>query len=86
MNSKHPHQFVITSDRDFQRVLADPITFHARYLIVPPRGGFGDLDAVNRAYPNMYASGRDSRLVTQYHEPGCPAFRLYKLNKSFSPA
>jgi hypothetical protein len=86
MNSKHPHQFVITSDRDFQRVLADPITFHARYLIVPPRGGFGDLDAVNRAYPGLYANGRDSTLVTQYHEPGCPAFRLYKLNKSFSPA
>ena len=83
ITSKHPHQFVITSDRDFQRVLADPPTFKAHYILDPPTGGYGGLDAVNRAYPHLYQSGGDTRLVREFDEPGCPHFRLYKLGPSF---
>jgi hypothetical protein len=79
MVSTNPHQFVITSDRDFQPVLADPPTFRAEYLLVPPNTGYGSLDAVNRTYPDLYASGaRFAHQVWETHEPGCPAFRLYR--------
>jgi hypothetical protein len=84
MTSKHPHQFVITSDRDFQRVLADPPTFKAHYLLVPPPNGYGSLDAVTRAYPHLYNGGTngDFRLVKTFHEPSCPALRLYRVTGS----
>jgi len=83
MTSSHPHQFVITSDRDFQRVLADPLTFKTHYILVPPTRGYGTLDAVNRAYPSLYRNGTGARLVKEFREPGCPHFRLYKLGQSF---
>ena len=80
MNSAHPHQFVITSDRDFQRTLADPATFQAHYLLLPPPTGYGALDAVTRTYPNLYAKGAaGARLVTTFHEPGCPELKLYRV-------
>jgi hypothetical protein len=79
MTSRNPHQFVITSDRDFRAVLGDPPTFRTQYLLVPPKGGYGSLDAVNRAYPDLYGNGaRFAREVWEAHEPGCPAFRLYR--------
>jgi hypothetical protein len=53
MHSQNPQQFVITPDRDFQRVLSDPALFGVRYLLVPSAGGNGILDAVNRAYPRL---------------------------------
>ncbi|MFN8019182.1 MAG: hypothetical protein U0P45_13815 [Acidimicrobiales bacterium] len=80
MTSVHPHQFVITSDRDFQRTLAEPATFGARYLLVPPPGGYGDLDAVARAYPSLYAKGAPgARLVRTFDERGCPKLRMYEV-------
>ena len=80
MNSAHPHQFVITSDRDFQQVLADPATFEAHYLLLPPPDGYGALDAVTRAYPTLYNAGaKGARLERTFHEPGCPALRLYRV-------
>jgi hypothetical protein len=83
MTSRHPHQFVITSDRDFQPILADPSTFRARYLLVPPASAYGSLDAVNRAYPTLYATGAHfARKVWEAHDLGCPAFRLYKVVSS----
>jgi hypothetical protein len=84
ITSDHPHQFVITSDRDFQRALAAPPTFHVHYILVPPTGGYGALDAVNREYPGLYTNGRGSRLVHEFKEPGCPHFRLYRLGPTFA--
>jgi hypothetical protein len=84
MTSDNPHQFVVTSDRDFQRTLLDPVTFHAHYLLVPPGGGANSLDAVARAYPGLYVHGiPGAALVKQFHEPGCPAFRLYHVSLAF---
>ncbi|MBK5305301.1 MAG: hypothetical protein JJD92_01290 [Frankiaceae bacterium] len=81
LTSEHPKQFVITNDRDFQPVLADPVTFKAEYVLVPPRGGLGDLDEINRTYPTLYESG--AGFADLEHEfkaaGGCPAYRLYKL-------
>jgi hypothetical protein len=81
--SRRPQQFVIPNDEDFQRSLADPATFHVQYLMVPPGGGYGSLDAVNRQYPSLYGAGAGiAKLVTEFDLPGCPQFRLYKMNST----
>jgi hypothetical protein len=55
--SHDPQQFVITPDRDFKAVLADPISFGVRYVLAPERVDNGLLDAINVAYPNLLTSG-----------------------------
>jgi hypothetical protein len=81
LNSKHPQQFVIPNDRDFEAELADPPTFHVQYLLVPPGAGYGCLDALNRQYPDLYNTGditsEIASLVNAWALPGCPSFRLY---------
>jgi hypothetical protein len=83
MTSARPHQFVITSDRDYERILADPPTFDAHYLLVPPPKAYGTLDAVNQEYPRLYETGAGfARKVREFHEPGCPPFRLFRTTRS----
>lgn len=79
--SRHPHQFVITNDRDFKPVLADPTTFDTSYILIPPRDALGDLDEINRTYPTLYASGAGIAVLDHEFDGdgGCPAFRLYRL-------
>lgn len=80
LQSAHPDWFVITPDRDFQRVLADPASFGVRYLVVPGPSGEGALDALNRAYPALYATGAGfATLVGQYDQPGADSWRLYRV-------
>jgi hypothetical protein len=80
MRMNHPHQFVITSDRSFERTVADPVTFHAHYLLVPEPGPSGSLDAVNIAYPGLYAGGAGiATRIAEYATIGCPTYRLYKI-------
>ena len=80
LRSARPRQFVITNDRDFQRVLADPQLFGVKFVLVPPTGGPGAMDALNRAYPDLYRSGAGfTRLERGLHGPGCPAYRLYRV-------
>lgn len=55
--SRHPSQFVITSDRDFEQVLADPALFGVRYVLTVAPDHLGAVDAVNRQHPGIYASG-----------------------------
>jgi hypothetical protein len=55
--SRDPGQFVITPDRDFKAVLADPLSFGIRYILAPERVDNGLLDAINVAYPNLMTSG-----------------------------
>ena len=87
LGSHYPEQFVIPNDRDYQRVLADPPTFHASYFLVPAIAGFGALDAVNRAYPTMYTDGAGiATLVNEFRPGGCPPFRLYQLKAAALPS
>jgi hypothetical protein len=80
LQSGHPRQFVITPDRDFQRILADPATFAARYLLVPFGSGYSSLDAVGRAYPTMFHDGAGiARRVAEFGS-GIFAWRLYRLD------
>ena len=77
LQSAHPDWFVITTDRDFERILADPVTFGVRYLLVSNN----PLDAVNRAYPGLYTSGLGFATLTgEYDVPGSPGWRLYRLD------
>ena len=56
------------------------MTFAARYLLVPAKGGYGDLDALNRAYPSLFADGAGlASLEHEFDEAGCPSFRLYRV-------
>jgi hypothetical protein len=73
--------FVIINDRDFQRVLADPMTFGARYLFVPQPVGVGLVDALNEQYPTLYANGAGfAKLVHQFNPDGiCAPYRLYRV-------
>ena len=73
--------FVIINDRDFQRVLADPLTFGAHYLFVPQPVGVGLVDALNEEYPTLYADGAGfAKLVHQFNADGiCAPYRLYRV-------
>lgn len=75
--------FVIPNDRDYQRVLADPLTFHAHYMMVAPPTGLNLLDTMYQAYPTLYASGAGfAKRVHQFTGGAtCPSFRLYRVTK-----
>jgi hypothetical protein len=83
MSSSNTQQYVITSDRDFQQVLADPAGNGVRYFLVPSEQALGKLDAVNRAYPGAYANGGGlGTLVKQFNSVSDDAtdWRLYRVN------
>ena len=84
LHTADPRQFVITPDRDFPAVLADPATFGVRYIVVPPPGvGLGDLDAITREYPGFYADG--GGIATLIHEFDAPSpnllWRVFQVNE-----
>jgi hypothetical protein len=73
--------FVITNDRDFQRVVASPLTFGAHYLFVPQPVGAGLVDPLNIEYPTLYDTGAGfATLVHQFNSDGqCAVYRLYRV-------
>jgi hypothetical protein len=77
LESSNPRQFVITTDRDFKAVVTDPQIFDVRYILVPPTGGLGSLDAIKRQWPGIYESGGAiGTLVHEFRVPGTSeAFR-----------
>lgn len=79
--SKHPKQFVITTDRDFTQALDRPWESGVRYLLTVPDDGRGRSDAVNRRYPGIYETGAGvASLVWQADPDGPdPPFRLYRV-------
>ena len=77
MSSSNTQQYVITSDRDFQQVLADPAGNGVRYFLVPSVQALGKLDAINRAYPGAYADGGGlGTLVKQFNSVSDDATEL----------
>jgi hypothetical protein len=75
-----PKLFVIPNDRDFQRELADPLTFHAHYILEPDPAQI-PVSAQNNEYPTLWSTG--GGFTKQVHQfPGrgtCPEFRLFKV-------
>lgn len=85
MSSSDTEQYVITSDRDFQQVLADPATYRVRYFLVPSEQTLGKLDAINRAYPGAYADGGGlGTLVKEFDDVSDNGtnWRLYRVTGS----
>ncbi len=76
-----PRIFVIPNDRDFQRSLADPLTFGVHYIMVPPSSGLNVNTATDKLYPSLYDTGAGfASEVHQFPARGlCPAFRLYRV-------
>jgi hypothetical protein len=73
-----PKLFVIPNDRDYQRIVADPITFHVHYVFEPDPVVF-PVTAMNIAYPGLWVSGAGfTKRVHQFPARGtCPGFRLF---------
>jgi len=71
--------FVIPNDRDFQRTLADPLTFHAHYLLAPIGSGFPDL--IDTAYPDLGTPNNGVTRPVHTFTAGalCPELRLYRV-------
>jgi len=82
MNSTRPRQFIVTSDRDFEEVVADPVAFGVPYLLVP-LGNSQGVSAINAAHPGIFAGGQVGDLLTsvagQFETPGCGTFRLIQV-------
>jgi hypothetical protein len=75
-----PKLFVIPNDRDFQRILADPITFHTHYILEPDPAAF-PTTATNIEYPGLWRTGDGfTKRVHQFPARGtCPEFRLFRV-------
>lgn len=73
-----PRQFVITSDRDFEDVVAAPAGKVGYMLVPPPVGYFGQTDRINARYPRLYAGGEDW-VVLAKEFGGEAAWRLYRV-------
>ena len=83
LQSDRPRQFVITPDRDFEAVVADPATFGANYLLVSPASGVGSLSAISRAYPGIFKNGAGiGTLEREFLSPGGEqhTWRLYRVD------
>lgn len=79
LKTAEPDRFVIPSDRDFERTLADPATFDATYLLVSD--GPGDLVAAS--YPELRSARRTAtaRLVRTFRA-GPNRLRLFAVTGS----
>lgn len=84
LQSDRPEQFVITPDRDFERIVADPAAFDAQYLLVSPPTGLGGLGALERAHPGLYETGAGiATLIGTYGDAKTTgvAWRLYRVDQ-----
>ncbi len=75
-----PKVFVIPNDRDFQRVLSDPITFNAHYILETDPTQF-PTTSINIQYPKLWSSGSEfTKMVHQFPaRASCPAYRLFRV-------
>lgn len=77
LRAKNPLQYVIPSDRNFQALLANP-RGRVSDLLVPEPTGLGSLDAIDAAYPTLWAGGVAwAHLVVSF--PGVDHLRLYRV-------
>ncbi len=87
VNVSNPKVFVIPNDRDYQKTLADPLTFGAHYMLVPDPIGTNTETSTARTYPSLYQDGGGfARLVHSFHLGfDCGSFRLYRVIKHPNP-
>jgi hypothetical protein len=82
-----PKLFVIPNDRDFQRTLADPIQFHAHYIVEPNPAEI-PVSAPNLEFSALWRTGAGfAEQIHQFPATGtCPEFRLFKVLRHPSQA
>ncbi len=80
VTSSQPKLFVIPNDRDYQRILADPITFHSHYILEADPAEFPHT-AMNIQYPNLWRNGAGfTKMVHQFRSSAvCSEFRLFQV-------
>ena len=78
VTSSQPKLFVIPNDRDFQRILADPISFHTHYILEANPSSAPNT-AMNLEYPSLWNTGAGfTKQVRQFPaRAACPEFRLF---------
>lgn len=78
LGSRNPAQFIITSDRDFERVVADPAAFRVPYVLVP-NADLG-IEAIGLEHPGIFSAantdGLRTEIVGEWQTTGCPTYRL----------
>jgi len=83
MRTRRPAQFIISSDRNFARILGRPFGHVDAFLVPRPVTG-GTQDAINRRYPRLWQGGEPwGQLVADF--PGGFHWRLYAINAMFNP-
>jgi hypothetical protein len=77
-----PRLFVIPNNRDFQRVLNDPLTFHDHYIL-EANPTDAPVTATNDLYPGLWENGAGfTKKVHTFPALGeCPEFRLFKVTQ-----
>jgi hypothetical protein len=80
MSSKHPKQFIITSDLDFAGAVSDPSGHRVMYLLVPAPE-LGHADALRARWPTLYQDGAGiSSQVHAFRGAFFGDWRLYRVN------
>ncbi|MCR5735021.1 MAG: dolichyl-phosphate-mannose--protein mannosyltransferase [Lachnospiraceae bacterium] len=59
MNAKDPEEWVISCSPDFEDCVADPVKSGIDYMVVPQIGSYGNMDALNIAWPDLYNNGAE---------------------------
>jgi hypothetical protein len=79
--SPNPKIFVIPNDRDYQRTLADPLTFHTHYILETDPVYTGKLSSIPREYPALWTTGAGfAKKVHSFPALGrCFKFKLFKV-------
>lgn len=83
IQSEHPKQFIISSDRDFSSTLRHPYRHRLLYFLVPGPARLAPLDSINRAYPTMYRNGAGRAVLVKAFpvDPLGAGWRLYRLQE-----
>ena len=77
MNVDNVDNLVVSCSPDFAQAVKDPVKSGIDYLVVPQIGSYGNMDALNIAYPDLYWHGE--KWCTEVTEIG--EFRIYKVLK-----
>ncbi len=77
MNVNNVDNLVISSTPEFAQAVKDPVRYNIDYVIVPQIGSYGNMDALNIAYPKLYWQGEKwCREVTMIE--GYKIFKVFK--------
>jgi len=75
---ENPRDLIITSDRDYEAILQQPVGFADYFLIPSPGTPTGVKDSVNQLYPEAWAEGTEF-LTLEIDFGGKQGWRLYKV-------